>query len=131
MYDVLFFFFFFKQKTAYEIPKRDWSSDVCSSDLSANDHFIETDDRRSSRTLSQPDAIEECFISFCDGGAHGEDVETSEREFGSEGFARLQKIHKANGRGGLKVDDAQFLRRSRPEIQVQAAAVIIPARRRG
>src|ERR1043166_9790517 len=28
-------FFFFKQKTAYEIPKRDWSSDVCSSDLFA------------------------------------------------------------------------------------------------
>src|ERR1043166_6366677 len=27
------FCFFFKQKTAYEIPKRDWSSDVCSSDL--------------------------------------------------------------------------------------------------
>src|ERR1043166_7549675 len=27
--------FFFKQKTAYEIPKRDWSSDVCSSDLYA------------------------------------------------------------------------------------------------
>src|ERR1043166_9885805 len=30
---MLFVFFFFKQKTAYEIPKRDWSSDVCSSDL--------------------------------------------------------------------------------------------------
>src|ERR1044071_3587466 len=27
------FFFFFKQKTAYEISTRDWSSDVCSSDL--------------------------------------------------------------------------------------------------
>src|ERR1044071_10362986 len=26
-------FFFFKQKTAYEISTRDWSSDVCSSDL--------------------------------------------------------------------------------------------------
>ena len=26
-------FFFFKQKTAYEISHRDWSSDVCSSDL--------------------------------------------------------------------------------------------------
>src|ERR1043166_3447062 len=25
--------FFFKQKAAYEMPKRDWSSDVCSSDL--------------------------------------------------------------------------------------------------
>src|SRR5216117_4104310 len=29
----MFFFFFFKQKTAYEIRKGDWSSDVCSSDL--------------------------------------------------------------------------------------------------
>src|ERR1043165_10215744 len=28
-------FFFFKQKTAYEIRPRDWSSDVCSSDLDA------------------------------------------------------------------------------------------------
>src|SRR6056300_1871450 len=26
------FFFFFKQKTAYEISECDWSSDVCSSD---------------------------------------------------------------------------------------------------
>eukprot|EP01046_Picozoa_sp_COSAG06_P087210 COSAG06_NODE_33728_length_485_cov_0.829016_1_plen_42_part_10 len=25
-------FFFFKQKTAYEMESRDWSSDVCSSD---------------------------------------------------------------------------------------------------
>src|SRR5213596_4049958 len=29
----MFFFFFFKQKTAYEIRPCDWSSDVCSSDL--------------------------------------------------------------------------------------------------
>ena len=29
------FFFFFKQKTAYEIYQCDWSSDVCSSDLIA------------------------------------------------------------------------------------------------
>src|SRR3546814_9202802 len=28
-------FFFFKQKTAYELRIRDWSSDVCSSDLRA------------------------------------------------------------------------------------------------
>src|SRR3546814_3774703 len=27
------FFFFFKQKTAYEMSISDWSSDVCSSDL--------------------------------------------------------------------------------------------------
>ena len=29
----IFLFFFFKQKTAYEIGTGDWSSDVCSSDL--------------------------------------------------------------------------------------------------
>src|SRR3546814_7085113 len=28
-----FLFFFFKQKTAYEVRISDWSSDVCSSDL--------------------------------------------------------------------------------------------------
>ena len=28
-----FLFFFFKQKAAYEVCGRDWSSDVCSSDL--------------------------------------------------------------------------------------------------
>src|SRR5213075_2700934 len=33
---MLFSFFFFKQKTAYEITRRDWSSDVCSSDLFVN-----------------------------------------------------------------------------------------------
>src|SRR3546814_2442226 len=30
------FFFFFKQKTAYEVRISDWSSDVCSSDLVAD-----------------------------------------------------------------------------------------------
>src|SRR3546814_9582573 len=30
---VICFFFFFKQKTAYEMRISDWSSDVCSSDL--------------------------------------------------------------------------------------------------
>src|SRR3546814_3409177 len=29
----MFLFFFFKQKTAYEMRISDWSSDVCSSDL--------------------------------------------------------------------------------------------------
>src|SRR3546814_16285877 len=33
MYLCLIFFFFFKQKTAYEMRISDWSSDVCSSDL--------------------------------------------------------------------------------------------------
>src|SRR3546814_12190890 len=32
---ISFFFFFFKHKTAYELRISDWSSDVCSSDLSS------------------------------------------------------------------------------------------------
>src|SRR3546814_18458032 len=33
------FFFFFKQKTAYEMRISDWSSDVCSSDLQRRGHL--------------------------------------------------------------------------------------------
>src|SRR3546814_20131826 len=33
MFNCMIFFFFFKQKTAYELRISDWSSDVCSSDL--------------------------------------------------------------------------------------------------
>src|SRR3546814_7749106 len=36
-------FFFFKQKTAYEMRISDWSSDVCSSDLSYTDCLTEDD----------------------------------------------------------------------------------------
>src|SRR3546814_8836652 len=32
-FELYFLFFFFKQKTAYEMRISDWSSDVCSSDL--------------------------------------------------------------------------------------------------
>src|SRR3546814_7059064 len=37
-YFLFCFFFFFKQKTAYEMRISDWSSDVCSSDLSLHEH---------------------------------------------------------------------------------------------
>src|SRR3546814_6841247 len=36
---VVLCFFFFKQKTAYEMRISDWSSDVCSSDLAANEQL--------------------------------------------------------------------------------------------
>src|SRR3546814_6926976 len=39
MYCVFLCFFFFKQKTAYEMRISDWSSDVCSSDLFGLGHF--------------------------------------------------------------------------------------------
>src|SRR3546814_9110927 len=45
-------FFFFKQKTAYEMRISDWSSDVCSSDLprhNADDQACDSNDARSWR----------------------------------------------------------------------------------
>src|SRR3546814_6204071 len=63
--DVVFLFFFFKQKTAYEMRISDWSSDVFSSDLSS---------RRSSATGPARAAVrfrhsagERCFASASDG----------------------------------------------------------------
>src|SRR5881227_2899873 len=44
----MFMFFFFKRKTAYEITVRDWSSDVCSSDLAPSVWSIETPSQRRS-----------------------------------------------------------------------------------
>src|SRR3546814_8176532 len=38
---VFIFFFFFKQKTAYEMRISDWSSDVCSSDLAYPSWYTE------------------------------------------------------------------------------------------
>src|SRR3546814_9423939 len=38
------FFFFFKQKTAYEMRISDWSSDVCSSDLGAVRQYLAVSD---------------------------------------------------------------------------------------
>src|SRR3546814_4246991 len=37
VFGTFFLVFFFKHKTAYEVRIRDWSSDVCSSDLYAED----------------------------------------------------------------------------------------------
>src|SRR3546814_9249664 len=37
--------FFFKQKTAYEMRISDWSSDVCSSDLSGRRRKVGTDEK--------------------------------------------------------------------------------------
>src|SRR3546814_838263 len=50
----MFCFFFFKQKTAYEVRFIDWSSDVCSSDLCASRR------RRPPPARASPRAAEVC-----------------------------------------------------------------------
>src|SRR3546814_4917434 len=48
----LLVFFFFKQKTAYEVRISDWSSDVCSSDLEDGD-VCSTDQIRPRRRIAR------------------------------------------------------------------------------
>src|SRR3546814_2665784 len=60
LYVLLFCFFFFKQKTAYEMRMSDWSSDVCSSDLVLRRDRILHVDRRQLEAVElgriEPDA---------------------------------------------------------------------------
>src|SRR3546814_7236793 len=53
-------FFFFKQKTAYEMRIRDWSSDVCSSDLAEADsrHQRQRDDHRIAEPVMVPPDVQ-------------------------------------------------------------------------
>src|SRR3546814_20273253 len=61
----LFFFFFFKQKTAYEMRISDWSSDVCSSDLSYGARAINEGGWQSVPKLSFPGgALIGCSAGF-------------------------------------------------------------------
>src|SRR3546814_10913000 len=49
------FFFFFKQKTAYEVRISGWSSDVCSSDLPDEYQKKKMPDRSTQRSVSEAD----------------------------------------------------------------------------
>src|ERR1043165_5709835 len=53
----MFIFFFFKQKTAYEIRPRDWSSDVCSSDLGLDGEVAVRDDVAAADVEARPDEV--------------------------------------------------------------------------
>src|SRR3546814_5337160 len=81
-------FFFFKQKTAYDMRISDWSSDVCSSDL---DYPLEPPLGRSGRpetgrqafgidAVNEFDPIFEQMYDWCE--AMGLDVDTLSHEIG-------------------------------------------------
>src|SRR3546814_15481694 len=54
---LLLWFFFFKQKTAYEMRISDWSSDVCSSDLAQVDPARCVDGRRVRGAHGEPGLV--------------------------------------------------------------------------
>src|SRR3546814_4194680 len=56
-YVIVYFFFFFKQKTAYEMSISDWSSDVCSSDLITHPHVQHQRAKDVAVVIDQPLAV--------------------------------------------------------------------------
>src|SRR3546814_5996662 len=60
----LWFFFFFKQKTAYEMRISDWSSDVCSSDLPCDLGVAGTARRREAALASSGQSRRQ-RLAFC------------------------------------------------------------------
>src|SRR3546814_7960975 len=86
---ILLMFFFFKQKTAYEMRISDWSSDVCSSDLALKNcspraavaikHAIELDEEATRNfvvTNENPTAAAcEQFLATLQGGPDEESAQ--------------------------------------------------------
>src|SRR3546814_3039798 len=73
-------FFFFKQKTAYEMRISDWSSDVCSSDLGSSKQHIAGPERFSDLTEHRVPIFENIW----DRGLRPEDARSEERRVGKE-----------------------------------------------
>src|SRR3546814_8097031 len=102
-------FFFFKQKTAYEMRISDWSSDVCSSDL----HFR----RQPARVLIVAGAV--TAVENQNARRHAVPPAMTERAFGQLPAQRLD--------GGLMRDlpqrhpRLQIPQRARPGLQEEAA----------
>src|SRR3546814_10644977 len=92
-------FFFFKQKTAYEMRISDWSSDVCSSDLELPGSTVEVKrldhgaDQPVANHLSPSEAIEDLAYDLLrqthcgwenNDGAYGEFTRSEARRVGKE-----------------------------------------------
>src|SRR3546814_12479694 len=86
-------FFFFKQKTAYEMRISDWSSDVCSSDLTLIVRSVEdsiargtvalrkaSDSRNAAQATTLLEAIEEFGFDACIGGARRDEEKARAKE---------------------------------------------------
>src|SRR3546814_3090061 len=95
---VVVLFFFFKQKTAYEMRISDWSSDVCSSDLKRQQNFwrIVSDQSRESIMIRSPEAIQP-FLPICAVVAGNNMTVTSERQQSLRLFLPIEIDHKARG----------------------------------
>src|SRR3546814_20022095 len=80
---MIFFFFFFKQKTAYEMRISDWSSDVCSFDLINDSNSLA--DQYAALLETNPNAEVPVFLNIGDVWEHdlflSFDVDSAGKEF--------------------------------------------------
>src|SRR3546814_7397909 len=89
-----FLFFFFKQKTAYEMRISDWSSDVCSADLRALQH---RDQLRDAGELATDQYRDPSGAGRSDAGADGTGRGAGHAQQGPQGISadpRLAGQHK-------------------------------------
>src|SRR3546814_6675811 len=94
-------FFYFKQKTAYEMRISDWSSDVCSSDLTAG--------RRAAR---------------CAGGRHGTGQRAAAHRLGASGTA--SPVARPAGRGDPEIGRAPSRESVCQYVSISVVAVSLP-----
>src|SRR3546814_19725834 len=90
----MLFIFFFKQKTAYEMRIRDWSSDVCSSDL--NDADAETDTGGIETVEGDFDSVEEITA---DGADDHDDHDDDHDDHGHDDHGHDDHGHDDHGHG--------------------------------
>src|SRR3546814_8819749 len=97
-------FFFFKQKTAYEMRISDWSSDVCSSDLIAA-LFDDLESRVGAfaELLAGGDSSFEALLT-----AHVAAAEALAEADDESGAARLRAAGRRSGTGGVRTCRARW-----------------------
>src|SRR3546814_11408842 len=77
-------FFFFKQKTAYEMRISDWSSDVCSSDLHQDQGDVRVGDRAEKARAPVRRRFDQCEIAGRELGLASPDRDRAPVELGEK-----------------------------------------------
>src|SRR3546814_15947557 len=104
------FFFFFKQKTAYEMRISDWSSDVCSSDLIAafREEFSNFQLNTFNGTSFVVQNINGCGTALTAGRCDSDDVEAGLISQGFELEMTATPIRNLQATGAITYARAQF-----------------------
>src|SRR3546814_5722482 len=89
-------FFFFKQKTAYEMRISDWSSDVCSSDLLSPDGGDPPPSDANDRLLS--DDRDQSLSDGSDVEDRGHQDDDDDRQYDPEDADKQHEIGRESGR---------------------------------